>query len=203
MEVMRNDHDLDELDTVTPADWILGPRQGDWTYETYYAMTEESVLYEVVRGVLVKKPMPDLAHQEAVGAICYELCMLIKRKQLGVALLPVDVVLSPQDVFQPDMLVVLNEHRERIQERCILGAPDLVVEVILPGSKLYDRVNKHMAYEQAGIPEYWLVDPRKQSIELFALESGKYHSLGTFSGEQMLPSRIVPQMTIPVASFFL
>lgn len=202
MEVMHNEHELDELHTVTPADWIIGPQQGNWTYETYYAMTDESVLYEMIRGVLVKKPMPDLAHQEVVGAICYELSMLMKREKLGKVSLPVDIVLSPQDVFQPDILVILNEHRERIQKRCVLGAPDLVIEVTLPGSKLYDRVNKHMAYEQAGIPEYWLVDPCIQSVELFALEQGKYRSLGKFRDEQTLPSRIVPQMTMPVASFF-
>lgn len=194
--------DRDERNIVTPADWIPGPQQGDWTYETYFTHTEESVLYEVNRGVLIKKPTPDLAHQEAVMALCYELYTLIRREKLGRVSLPIDVVLSPQNVFQPDLLVVLNEHLDRIQERCLMGAPDLAIEITLPGSKLYDRVNKHAAYEQAGIPEYWLVDPQAQQIELFVLEGEKYRSLGMFKGEQTLPSRIVPQMTTPVAHFF-
>lgn len=203
MEGMQNDYHLIEQRIVTPADWIIGPRQGDWTYDTYFIMTEESVLYEIMRGVLIKKPTPDVMHQETVGAICYELHQLVKKEKLGLVMLPVDVVLSPQDVFQPDLLVVLNEHLARMNTYGVTGAPDLVIEITLPGSKLYDRVNKHMAYEQAGIPEYWLVDPIKQCIELFALEQGKYHSLGIFRGEQTLPSRIVPQMTTPVASFFV
>lgn len=148
-------------------------------------------------------PSPEDIHQDAAGEIYAYLREQIKLKHLGrVLMAPFDVVLSPQNIFQPDVLVVLNEHLERIQRRCVMGAPDLVVEVISPSSKLYDRVNKHMAYEQAGIPEYWLVNPHTQSIEVFALEGEKYHSLGIFKGEQTLPSRIVPQMTTAVECFF-
>jgi Uma2 family endonuclease len=203
MEVVHNDHSLDEINTVTPADWVPGPQQGDWTYEAYAALTADGECYEIVQGVLVMSPSPEDIHQDVVGEIFAYLREQIKLKHLGrVFMAPFDVVLSPHDVFQPDVLVVLNEHLERVITQCVMGAPDLVVEVISPRSKLYDRVNKHMAYEQAGIPEYWLVHPHKQSIELFALEQGKYRSLGIFSGEQTLPSRIVPQMTTPVASFF-
>jgi len=203
MEVMHSKHDLDKLNSPTPAYWVPGPQQGDWTYEAYAALTADGECYEIVQGVLVMSPSPEDIHQDVNGEIYAYLREQIKLKHLGrVFMAPFDVVLSPEDVFQPAVLVVLNEHLDRVQRKGVMGAPDLVVEVISPRSKLYDRVNKHMAYEQAGIPEYWLVDPHKQSIELFALEGGKYHSLSTFSGEQMLPSRIVPQMTIPVASFF-
>jgi Uma2 family endonuclease len=204
MEVMHKDHAVEERNVVTPADWVPGPRQGDWTYEAYAALTADGECYEIVQGVLVMPPSPEDIHQIAAGEIFAYLREQIKLKGLGkVFVAPFDVVLSPQNVFQSDVLVVLNEHLERAQTAGVMGAPDLVVEVISPGSKLYDRVNKHMAYEQAGIPEYWLVDPHKQCIELFILENGKYHSPGVFQGEQTLPSRIVPRMTMPVARFFL
>lgn len=148
-------------------------------------------------------PSPQFMHQRFIVRLTTYLSKQIIDQQLGeVVASPFDVVLSPQNVFQPDLLVVLNEHLDRIQERCMMGAPDLVVEVISPSSKLYDRVNKHTAYEQAGIPEYWLVNPLTQSIELFVLEGAKYRSLGIFKGEQALPSRIVPQTATPVAHFF-
>lgn len=197
------DSDLNERNIVTPADWVHGPQQGAWTYEAYAARTDDSECYEIVQGVLVMSPSPEDIHQDASALLHMYLCQEIRVKKLGIVFAaPFDVVLSPQNVFQPDLLVVLNEHLERVQRRCVMGAPDLVVEIISPSSKLYDRVNKHMAYEQAGIPEYWLVDSRAQSIEVFALEGEKYHSLGIFKGEQTLPSRIVPHMTTPVASFF-
>jgi Uma2 family endonuclease len=196
--------DLNEQNTITPADWVRGPQQGDWTYEAYAALTDDGECYEIVQGVLVMSPSPEDIHQDASALLNMYLCQEIRVKKLGIVFsAPFDVMLSPRNVFQPDLLVVLNEHLDRIQERGLMGAPDLVVEVVLPSSKLYDRLNKHMAYEQAGIPEYWLVDPRAQSIEVFALEGEKYHSLGIFKGEQALPSRIVPQMTTPVGHFFV
>jgi Uma2 family endonuclease len=195
---------LDKQYMVTPADEIPGPQQGDWTYEAYAALTDDGECYEIVQGVLVMSPSPEDIHQDTIGEIYAFLRDQIKLKHLGrVFMAPFDVVLSSHNVFQPDVLVVLNEHLERAQSKCVWGAPDLVVEVISLSSKLYDRVNKHTAYEQAGVPEYWLVDPRKQLVELFVLEQSKYRSLGTFRGEQNLPSRIVPAMTTPVAHFFL
>lgn len=201
MEVMNNE--FDELATVTPADWVHGPEQGDWTYEAYAALTDDGQCYEIMQGVLVMAPAPDLSHQDVAGEIFAYLREQVKLKRLGLVFpSPVDVVLSPQNVFQPDVVVLLKEHQARAEGKRIVGAPDLVVEIISPGSKLYDRVNKHMIYEQAHIPEYWLVNVKKRTVELFSLQHGKYYSLGVFKGEQTLPSRIVPQLTIAVARFF-
>ena len=201
MEVKHNE--LDELNTVTPADWVPGPRQGDWTYEAYAALTDDGKCYEIVQGVLVMSPAPDGPHQGVTGKIYRYLCEQVMDKRLGLVLpSPLDVALTEQNVFQPDVVVLLKEHLARYGVKKILGAPDLAVEVISPSSKLYDRALKHMVYEQASVPEYWLVDKEKQTIELFALENGTYLSLGAFKGEQVLPSRIVPQMDVSVAYFF-
>jgi Uma2 family endonuclease len=203
MEVMRMHNDINELNTITPADWVPGPQQGDWTYEAYAALTADGECYEIVQGVLVMSPSPEFVHQRFVTRLTMYLGQTVILNRLGeVITSPFDVVLASQEVYQPDIVVVLNKHLERVQKQCVMGAPDLVVEVMSPSSKLYDRVNKHMVYEKAGIPEYWLVNPRTQTVELFVLESGKYRSQGAFEGEQTLPSRIVPEMTTPVARFF-
>ncbi len=203
MEIMHMHNDTNELNTVTPADWVPGPQQGDWTYEAYAALTADGECYEIVQGVLVMSPSFEDIHQDVIGEICAYLREQIKVKRLGrVFPAPFDVVLAPQEVYQPDVVVVLNQHLERVKTQGVMGAPDLVVEVISPSSKLYDRVNKHMAYEQAGIPEYWLVNPHQKTVELFVLEGGKYYSQGIFRGAQTLPSRIVPEMAAPVARFF-
>jgi Uma2 family endonuclease len=196
-------NDINELNTITPADWVPGPQQGDWTYEAYAALTADGECYEIVQGVLVMSPSPEFVHQRFVTRLTMYLGQTVILNRLGeVITSPFDVVLASQEVYQPDIVVVLNKHLERVQKQCVMGAPDLVVEVMSPSSKLYDRVNKHMVYEKAGIPEYWLVNPRTQTVELFVLESGKYRSQGAFEGEQTLPSRIVPEMTTPVARFF-
>jgi Uma2 family endonuclease len=111
-------------------------------------------------------------------------------------------VLTSQKVVQPDVLVLLENHLGRLKEKCVEGAPDLVVEVISPASVTYDRLVKHNLYEQEGIPEYWLVNPKEQSIEVFVLEMDRYRSLGSFRNEQIVQSRLVPNETTSAAHFF-
>lgn len=148
-------------------------------------------------------PAPETGHQRISKKISLYLYKQIEASDLGEVLYaPVDVVLTEKDIFQPDVLVLLHEHLERIQEKHVAGAPDLVVEIILPGSLLNDRVTKKLAYERAGIPEYWLVDPESKTIEVFALEGNAYVSLGIFTREQQLRSHIVPEMAVLVSHFF-
>ena len=188
---------------MTPADWVAGPRQGDWTYEAYAALTDDGERYEIVQGVLVMSPVPSGPHQGVTGKIYRYLCAQILDTRLGLVLpSPLDVVLSEQNMFQPDVVVLLKEHLTRYGVKRIIGAPDLLVEVISPSSKLYDRALKPLVYEQAGVPEYWLVDEEKRVIEVFTLESCKYRSLGAFEGVQVLSSRIVPKIDVPVSYFF-
>ncbi|HXR64577.1 MAG TPA: Uma2 family endonuclease [Ktedonobacteraceae bacterium] len=188
---------------ILPADWVPGPRQGEWTYEMYSALPNDGHRYEVVRGVLIMQPAPEMAHQGALGLISYYLDEQIFSTNRGLVFTgPADVVLSSQKVVQPDVLVLLENHLDRLQEKCIEGAPDLVVEVISPSSMTYDRLVKHNLYEQGGIPEYWLVNPKDQSIEVFVLEMDKYRSLGAFRNEQIVQSHLVPNETVPATHFF-
>ena len=148
-------------------------------------------------------PAPETGHQKISREISFCLYEHIMTRKLGEVLYaPIDVVLTEENAFQPDVLVLLNEHLEQIQEKRIVGAPDLVVEIISPGSLLNDRVTKKLVYERAGIPEYWLVNPESKTIEVFVLENSVYISLGAFQGEQQLQSRIVPEMTASAARFF-
>lgn len=193
----------DEITTIVPANWVPGPRQGDWTYEAYAALPDDGLRYEVVQGVLVMTPAPEPEHQRINKKIAFCLYQEIDAKGKGeVFYAPIDVELSKQNVFQPDVLVILSEHLARIHKKRIVGAPDLAVEIVSPSSILNDRSIKRMAYEQFGIPEYWLVDPEEKSIEVFVLENGAYVSLGLFVGEQRVISRIVPELTVSVSHFF-
>jgi Uma2 family endonuclease len=75
---------------------------------------------------------------------------------------PFDVELSPKDVFQPDVFVVLNAHLDGILEKKVVGAPDLVVEVASPSTALYDRVTKYEKYANAGVQEFWVANTDEQ-----------------------------------------
>lgn len=186
-----------------PADWVPGPRQGSWTYEAYTALPEDGNRYEIVQGVLMMTPAPEPAHQGVVEEINSYLRSQILHTKRGLVLTsPIDVVLSKYVTVQPDVLVLLKEHLDRLQKKRIFGVPDLVVEVISPGSAAYDRLVKYSVYERAGVPEYWLVNVDEQAIEVFVLEANVYRSLGMFQGQQHLISHIVPEVNVAVSQFF-
>src|SRR5436305_6727079 len=194
----------DKLPMVTPADWIPGPKQGHWTYSNYIALPDDGHRYEIVNGVLFMTPSPSGAHQDAVGEFFSYLRTHVKLAGLGVVrMAPFDVVLGPQMVFQPDILVVLNANREKIMENYILGAPDLVIEVASPGTATHDRHKKFDAYARAGVPEYWIADAEAHTVEVWVLEANEYRSLGLFRGKATLPSHVLPEFTVRVEQFFL
>ena len=188
---------------VTPANWVPGPLQGNWTSDMYAALPDDGRCYEVVRGVLMMSPAPESAHQGIIQRISSYLDERVFVPRLGLVFTnPIDVVLSSRTTVQPDVLVVLKKHVNRVQPKRILGAPDLAVEVISPSSATYDRLVKYSVYEQVGVPEYWLVNASEQTIEVFVLEEGQYHSLNIFREEQPLQSRIIPGTEAPAAQFF-
>ncbi len=195
--------DKQDISTVMPADWVPGPRQGEWTYEMYSALPEDGRRYEVIQGVLMISPAPEIAHQAVIARISRYLDEQIFSTGRGwVFFAPTDVVLAPQKVVQPDVLVLLHEHRNRLKKRSIEGAPDLIVEVISPSSAVYDRLVKHKLYAESGVPEYWLVNLQDQSIEVFVLEAERYQSLGLFRHEQPLKSLLLPTQTLQASHFF-
>ncbi len=187
---------------LTLADEVPGPKQGHWTYRDYAALDDEQH-YEIVNGVLLMTLAPSWSHQEVVLEIASYLRTFVRTTGLGgVFTAPIDVELSPKDVFQPDVVVLLKESREKLKERHIVGAPDLVVEVASPGTAPYDRLTKYDAYARAGVPEYWIVRPDAQTVEVLVLDRATYRSLGIFGGQATLPSRVVPQLPVHVEQFF-
>jgi Uma2 family endonuclease len=193
----------DKQPMVIPADEVPGPRQGDWTYRDYAAL-DDGQHYEIVNGVLLMTPAPSWSHQEVVLEVASYLRTYIRSAGLGgVFVAPIDVELTPKDVFQPDIVVLLKQSREKLREKHIVGAPDLVVEVASPGTRIIDRLNKHDAYARAGVPEYWIANPEAGSVEVFVLDSNTYHSVGIFRGQDSLPSHIVPGLSVHVEQFFV
>jgi Uma2 family endonuclease len=188
--------DVERAMNITPADWVPGPGQGNWTYNLYAALPEDGKRYEIVDGVLLDmSPAPGIPHQKAVLRLATYMLALIEDVGLGqVFVAPVDVELTPKRVFEPDIVVVLNAGRNKVQESHIVGAPDLVVEVVSPRTKRYDRTIKREAYARAGIREYWQMDPLACTIEVLYLEDGVYHSSGLLKGQDRLISRVVPTL---------
>lgn len=194
----------DHLDVVRPANSVPGTQQGYWTYSHYAVLPDDGHRYEIVDGVLYMAPSPNGSHQDAVGRFYYYLLSCIEFAGLGkVRMAPFDVVLQPNVVVQPDVLVVLQRHLHKVNDAHILGAPDLVIEVASPSTATHDRQKKYIAYERARVPEYWIADASAQTVEVLTLENNAYYSQGVFRGSATLPSKVVPQIAfVQVERFF-
>ncbi len=198
--------DVERQTMLTPADWVPGPGQGNWTYDYYAALPEDGHRYEIVDGVLLDMtPAPGIPHQNAVLQFSYYLIIHVKNAGIGkVFLSPIDVELTPKKVFQPDVAVVLNARLDRVTTTHIVGAPDLVIEVASPRTVKLDQTTKRKAYALAGVTEYWLVDPILETIEALSLQNSTYSSLGSFCGDDTLISQVVPTIAeVPVKQFFV
>ncbi len=195
---------VEQPSMVIPADRVPGPVQGRWTYNDYANLPDDGHRYEIINGILYMAPSPSWSHQRIVGEIFAHLRTHIKLAGLGqVFMAPLDVELADNTVFQPDIVVLLNESLGKLKGHHIVGAPDLVVEIASPSSSTYDRHNKLQAYARAAIPEYWIVDPVAHTVEVWVWEAGSYRARGIFQGKMLLPSQVVPHFPVSVEQFFL
>ena len=100
---------------------------------------------------------------------------------------------------EPDLLVILNDHADRIKENRVEGAVDIAVEIVSPESTVRDRGDKFDEYEAAGVPEYWLFDPLRETADIYALGSdGRYHRR-PLDGEGRVTSGLLPGFAIDPA----
>ena len=97
---------------------------------------------------------------------------------------------------------VSHAHADRIGEQ-FYGPPDLVVEVLSPGTQHTDRGVKMLEYARAGVSEYWLVDPETRSIEVYTLGEGVYIPLGQFGAGQAVRSQVLSGVEVPVDEVFV
>jgi len=174
-----------------------------WTFEELAAALPESNLpTELWDGELIMSPAPSFFHQEIVARFYKMLDAWVDRNQLGkVGIAPLDMVLSPRRAVQPDVLFVANEHLDIIRER-VMGAADLVAEVISPDSRRRDRIDKRDRYEQHGVREYWLIDPEAQTVEVLYLVSGRYQLVGRWRPQEEAHSRLLEGFSVSIAALF-
>ena len=179
----------------------LFPAQGDWTEEEYLAL-DTNRLVELSDGKLEALPMPRPYHQLVLGRLFAALFAFVTSQRLGQALFaPVRVRLWPGKFREPDLVFMSAAHADRCGEQ-YWQPPDLVVEVISPDDPRRDRVVKRREYAQAGIPEYWLIDPAAATVEVYLLPGQGYKLDRTLQAGDELTSDQLPGWTLAVADLF-
>src|SRR3972149_8068185 len=172
------------------------------TYEDYLTLPDEK-RYELIEGDLYMVPAPDFYHQIISRNIEFLLWGFIKKRNLGTVVHAlVDVVLTTEDVIQPDILYISNERRGIITGRNVSGAPDLVIEILSPSTQERDKIVKRDLYATHGVKEYWIVDPLTKSVEVMSLSSDGFKLYGIFSKEDTLTSPLIDGLSIPLHEVF-
>lgn len=161
--------------------YIKPPRTGMEAFE----LMPEGTFCQLINDVLIMSPAPTPNHQSALGIIYEEISKLVRTQKLGkVFFSPVDVYLNDNNVFQPDIVFISQDRSEIIDwKKGIMGAPDLVIEILSKGNEKYDLNEKKTVYEVSGVQEYWVIDPTTKWCEGFILQNGKYESLCEGNGQ--------------------
>jgi len=159
-----------------------------FTYEDYRHMPDDR-RYELMEGDLLMVPSPIEYHQRISRNLEFILWKFIQEHNLGFVYdAPFDVVLSEENVVQPDILFVSRERSSIITAENVKGAPDLVIEILSPATEYRDREIKRKLYAKHGVKEYWLVDPDKQTMEVMKLSEGGYKTIGLYKKGEKLQS---------------
>ena len=153
---------------------IMSPRTTKLTYQDYVCFPEDGKRHEIIDGTHYMNPAPNIYHQQVSRRLQFQMYNEIELRDLGVVMnAPVDVQITEHDIVQPDLVVVLSENRI-ITPTKVKGAPDHIIEILSPSTEVNDKTLKRRLYEQAGVREYWIVDPLEHSVLQLILSGARY-----------------------------
>ncbi|GAK54389.1 hypothetical protein U14_05674 [Candidatus Moduliflexus flocculans] len=167
-----------------------------------YLRWDDGQRYEILHGgVRAMSPAPSWTHQVISGNLEFEIKSYLRsQKRCQVVYAPVDVFLSDDTVVQPDIIVVCDP--QKIEKRGCVGAPDLVVEILSPGTAKLDWNDKFKLYEAAGVREYWIVNPEEQFVHVFQRVDGKFLLNGAYCAEDSVKIGIFEDVAIDLKNVF-
>jgi Uma2 family endonuclease len=175
---------------------------GTYTYADYLKWQfEESV--ELIKGKLYRmSSAPKRAHQLAVSHLLVDISLYFGNKKCEIYTASFDVRLPVRNerkpdqlhtVVQPDICVVCDANK--LDDDGCLGAPNWVIEITSPRTAKNDFNEKFNLYEESGVREYWIVQPKETAVNVYVLENGEYALVDVYeSGE--IPSRIFPDLLV-------
>lgn len=175
----------------------------EFTYNDIVEFGNEGDHWEIFDGELVVSPPPNVKHQVVSGNLHQILRSFFHQKRLGKLLAaPIGVYFDVKTFFEPDLVYVSNENKNRIKENYIEGAPDLVVEIISPSSVKRDRGYKFRRYALEGVQEYWIVDPINEVVEIFELTAEGFQLMERFSNNQQVRSKMLQDFQFKVSEIW-
>ncbi|HEO66067.1 MAG TPA: Uma2 family endonuclease, partial [Spirochaetes bacterium] len=143
---------------------------------------------------------PILFHQDILMKLTLIISKFLESHPIGkIYFAPTDVELNDQNIYQPDLLFVSRERSAILKGKRVVGAPDLVIEVLSVGTKDLDLGVKYKVYEQSGILEYWIVDPQKKSFKFYQLKDKLFHEIPV---EKEYTSQVLSPLNLSPSDFW-
>lgn len=173
------------------------------TYEIYAAMPDDGKRYEIVDGIMeMMSPGPSTKHQAVSGELEFVLKQHCKSDYV-IFDAPLDVILSDTVVLQPDIMMIHRSRLHIVTTRGIEGPPDLVVEILSPGSRNRDKVIKMKSYAKHGVQEYWIIDTESRTLERYRHDNSELFVLqNLFEGDDRVDSAMLPSVSFVLSDIF-
>ncbi len=192
MNPVLNFSDLDLTKQYTYSDYML------WQFQ-------ERV--ELIKGFIKKmSPAPNRLHQTISKNISFKIYLFFEKHPCKVYVAPFDVRLPIKSgikdttVVQPDLCIICDEYK--LDEQGCNGAPDLIVEIISPNNRKHDLETKFKLYEEAGVLEYWIIEPMQKLVLVYALREGIYIGLPPKIEGTIIDSLVFPELKVAVDDLF-
>ena len=176
------------------------------TYDDFVHIPDDGRRHELIDGEHHVTPSPNIRHQRIAGSLHGLIWGWLEEHPIGQILgAPLDVVLSPVDVVEPDLLYLSNERAAQVLTPLhAKGVPELVVEIASKGTRKRDETIKRRLYERAGVSEYWIVDPEIDVIRVHRREGQGFGRAAELSREtgDVLRTPLLPGLDLPLARIF-
>lgn len=191
---------------VTNADSSIGilelfPRQGEWREGDYFSLPGNRMV-ELLDGYVEILPVPSLLHQFLARLMFLQLHEFVEKSHLGIVMsAPTRIRIGDHRYREPDILFVSTANSNCRQAQ-FWETVNLVVEVISPDDPDRDLIDKRSDYATAGISEYWIIDPRDDSIQVLHLCDGAYLDAARSVRPAQAVSEILPGFSVDVDELF-
>jgi len=176
------------------------------TYEDYVLIPDDGKRHQIIDGKHYVSDTPFIRHQRISRRLLCCIGKFLDEHPLGEILMaPTDVILSPHDIVQPDLLFISNERASAIvTEANIQGAPDLLIEILSEDTRRLDEVLKRRAYKRFGVQESWIFDPQSKTTQVWerTTEGLRRRTLLSADAGDVLTSPLLPGLEIPLAEIF-
>ena len=187
------------------SDPMLAPEEDRRFTYADYVLWEGPERYQILGGEAFMMSSPTVAHQEILAELLTQFKIWLRNKPCRVLPAPLDVRLFPEEddsddtVVQPDLLVVCD--RDKLGKGSVNGAPDLVVEISSPSNSSKEMFLKFQYYLDAGVREYWVIEPEEKKVQVHLNRDGHFVSSGYREGGR-IPASVLPGLFIDLAALW-